>query len=156
MKKAMLLTGALLMLMTTFALGSVESDRFVNSVQEEIYRSSRTGDLTRNEVRVLRNLLLNYEDKVWQYSGYGAISRQEKRQLIRMEDHILEKLEELTFNRVTVRSQRYNRPTTGVYYGNTRPYYTPRRSPATSRRPTTTRAPRRGGGTYCPPPRGRY
>jgi len=145
------------MLMTTIALGSVESDRFVNSIQEEIYRGSRTGDLTRNEVRVMRNLLLDYEDKVWQYTAYGALSRNERKQLNRMEDRILHRLEDLTFNRVTVRSQRYTQPTS-IYYGNTRPYYTPTRSTTVTRRPATStrrNPPRRGGGTYCPPPRRR-
>ena len=93
------------MLMTTMALGVVGGDRFVQSINEEIYNGKRTGQLTNTEVRTLRNQLYQYEDILWQYSGYGDLTRQEKRQLIKLEDRLVEHLEDLKYNRVTVRSE---------------------------------------------------
>lgn len=154
MKKAILLTGAILLLMTTIAMGAVNSDRFVKSIEREIYNGIRTGDLTTNEVRTLENLLFDYEDEVWQLSGYGALTRQEERRLFKMQDRIVDRVNDLMYNRVTARTQRFQRPTVGIYYGNTRfgnnGRYNPRSRRATSTRTTRTN---RGGGTYCPPPR---
>lgn len=149
MKKAMLLTGALLTLMTTVTMGTVESDRFVNSIEKQIYRNANTGELTQNEVRVLNNLLYEYQNKVYQYGAYNRLTKQEQKRLYLMEERIVERLEQLTYNRVTVQSQRYSSPNVAVYYGNRSPYYTTRR--ATTTRRTTARR-----GTYCPPTRGRY
>ena len=157
MKKAILMTGAFIMLMTTMALGVVGGDRFVQSVNNEIYNGKRTGQLTNSEARTLRNQLIQYEDKLWEYSSYGDLTRREEKLLNRLEDSLVERLEDLKYNRVTVRSERYQ-PQRGGYYGTTsRPgtYYgtaTSRRRPRTTTTRTRPRTSNRGG-TYCPPPR---
>jgi len=67
------MTGAFIMLATTMALSAVGGDRFVQSVKNEIYNGTRTGQLTNYEARTLRNQLNRYEDKLWEYSGYGNL-----------------------------------------------------------------------------------
>ena len=157
MKKAIMMTLAFIMLMTTMALSAVGGNRFVQSIKNEIYDGTRTGQLTFTEARILRNQLNQYEDKLWQYSDYGDLTRQEERQLIKLEDRLVDRLDDLKYNRVTVRSERYQTQRRGSYYGTNQPgtYYG---TATTTRRPrtTTTRSRPRTtnrGGTYCPPPR---
>jgi len=157
MKKANLMTGALIMLMTTMAFGTDGGDRFVQLIQNQIYNGTRTGQLTFNEARSLSDQLNQYEAKLWQFSRYGNITRQEERQLVKLEDRLLERLDVLKFNKVTARSVRYQNQRGGNYYGYTSPgtYYgtsttarRPRPTASTSRPRGTNR-----GGSYCPPPR---
>ena len=154
------MTGAFIMLMTTMAISAVGGDRFVQSIKNEIYTGTRTGQLTYTEARSLRNQLDQYQDKLWQYSSYGNLTRQEERQLNRLEDRLVECVEDLKYNRATVRSERYQTPRGGYYNDTTRPgtYYgtaTSTRRPRTTTRTRTTSRPRttNRGGTYCPPPR---
>jgi len=156
MKKAILMTGALIMLTTTMAISAVGGDRFVQSIKNEIYNGTRTGQLTYNESRTLQRQLNQYEDKLWEYSSYGNLTRKEERLLNRLEDRMIETLDDLKYNRVTVRSERYQTQRGGSYYGTSRPrtYYGAATSTRRTRTTTTRRA-RTGnrGGSYCPPPR---
>ena len=129
-----------LMLMGTLftagtALGFGEAQRFLEDVSDDIFRGIQTGDLTRNEVRELRQDMYDYQWTIWEADRTGRISRSERRKIETMERRLIDKLDAFLYNRNRV-SQRFNQPR---YRDN--------------RNTNRTQARRNGGTIFCPPPR---
>ena len=152
MKKVIMLAVGIMVMCVTNISAAVNGQRFINTIEDEIYRGIRTGQLTNGEVRTLQRQLYQYEEKLWQFND-GRISRQEQKLLRRMEQRLLSSLEDLRFNAVTASNQtRRGRWNQGFDNGRNRPgaYYDVNRTPTRSRATATRRTPNRGG-AYCPP-----
>lgn len=145
MKKAIMLTVSFCLLAITTTFAAYDRQGFLEDITDEIYDGIQSGDLTKREVKVLRNSIRTYQYKVWELADFGRISRNEERVLQRLERELINDLESLMYNRE--RARRSNYPRT-----NRRGTYDPGYSSTTyGNRGRTS-----GNGTYCPPPRRRW
>lgn len=102
MKRLITLTGAVLLLLST-THAATDQTTFINEIHDAIYVGSRSGNLTKREVRILHNELNNYEKTLWKYESNGKLSRREKKKLKREEVELIQKLEVSLKNQERVR-----------------------------------------------------
>ncbi len=102
MKKLLLITGGLLLLISTTE-AATDQTIFLNKIEDAIYMGSRSGKLTKREVRILHTELNIYEKILWKYEANAKISRRERKKLRRIEVILNRKLDTALYNQKTVR-----------------------------------------------------
>ena len=101
MKKLLMIIGVFLLLVTT-AEAITEQTTFLKKMEDAIYIGSRSGKLTKREVRVLNRELNTYEKAFWKYEKNGKLSRREKKKLRRIADGLNKKLDVALYNQERV------------------------------------------------------
>ena len=97
MKKLIVIIAALLFL-AVLAEAAPSQERFLNKMENAIYKGSRSGKLSKREVRKLKADLNNFEKLLWKYESNGKISRRENRKLNAEKLVIEDKLYEALYN----------------------------------------------------------
>ena len=97
MKKLIGMIVALLFLVT-ITEAAADKHRFLIKMEDAIYNGSRSGKLSKREVRNLKFELNNYEKLVWKYQSNGKISKRESRKLNVQQNIFQDKLQNALFN----------------------------------------------------------
>lgn len=97
MKKIIVLIAGMILL-TTVTEAAASQQLFLDKMDNAIYHGTRSGRLTKHEVKGLNGVISDYEKMLWKYERNGKLSKRERRKLLSKERDIERRLKSALFN----------------------------------------------------------